>query len=67
MTEYREILRLHSLGLSRRNIAGSVSRSRDTVSEALTRAARHALQWPLPGVPGQRGDTVSVQPVLPPL
>ena len=48
MTEYREILRLHSLGLSQRNIAGSVSRSRDTVAEVLARAARHSLQWPLP-------------------
>jgi transposase len=48
MTEYREILRLHSLGLSQRNIAGSVSRSRDTVAEVLSRAARHSPQWPLP-------------------
>ena len=47
MTEYREILRLHALGLSRRNIAGSVSRSRDTVAEVLLRAAHQALQWPL--------------------
>ena len=44
---YREILRLSSLGLSRRTIAGSVSRSRDTVSEVLARAARLGLQWPL--------------------
>ena len=48
MTEYREILRLISLGLSMRNIAGSVSRSRDTVSEVLKRAAKLGIQWPLP-------------------
>ena len=48
MTEYREILRLSSLGLSMRNIAGSVSRSRDTVSEVLKRAAKLGIQWPLP-------------------
>lgn len=48
MVEYREILRLHSLGLSKRNIAGSVSRSRDTVSDVLERAAKQGLKWPLP-------------------
>ena len=45
---YREILRLSALGLSRRTIAGSLSRSRDTVSDVLTRAAKLGLQWPLP-------------------
>lgn len=48
MSGYREILRLNSLGLSRRTIAGSVSRSRDTVSDVLTRAAKLGLEWPLP-------------------
>lgn len=47
MTEYREILRLDSLGLSRRNIAESLSRSRNTVSDVLDRAARKGLKWPL--------------------
>ena len=45
---YREILRLSALGLSRRTIAGSLSRSRDTVSDVLARAAKLGLQWPLP-------------------
>ena len=48
MSGYREILRLNSLGLSRRTIAGSVSRSRDTVSSVLARAAKLGLEWPLP-------------------
>lgn len=48
MIEYREILRLDSLGLSRRNIAGSISRSRNTVSDVLERAAKMGLRWPLP-------------------
>jgi transposase len=48
MIEYREILRLDSLGLSRRNIAGSVSRSRNTVSDILERAVKIGLKWPLP-------------------
>jgi transposase len=47
MTEYREILRLNSLGLSGRSIAGSISRSRNTVSDVLARAARLGLKWPL--------------------
>ena len=45
---YREILRLSSLGLSQRTIAGSLSRSRDTVSDVLARAIKLGLQWPLP-------------------
>ena len=48
MTEYREILRLSAIGLSGRSIVGSVRRSRNTVSEVLSRAARHGLKWPLP-------------------
>ena len=47
-TQYREILRLASLGLSGRSIAGSVSCSRNTVSEVLARAAKKGLVWPLP-------------------
>ncbi|MDI9370832.1 MAG: IS21 family transposase [Synergistaceae bacterium] len=46
-TQYREILRLASLGLSGRSIAGSVSCSRNTVAEVLARAARMGLAWPL--------------------
>jgi hypothetical protein len=45
---YREILRLHSLGYSQRQIASSVRSSRDTVSQVCRLAAVHGLEWPLP-------------------
>ena len=48
MTRFREILRLNSLGLSGRNIAGSVSCSRNTVADVLARAKKLGLEWPLP-------------------
>jgi len=48
MASFREILRLNSLGLSGRNIGGSVSCSRNTVAEVLTRAKKLGLEWPLP-------------------
>lgn len=47
-TQYREILRLASLGLSGRSIAGSVSCSRNTVSEVLARAVKLGVEWPVP-------------------
>ena len=48
MTQYREILRLESSGLSQRSIAGSVQCSRNTVAEVLRRAKQKELTWPLP-------------------
>jgi transposase len=48
MAELREILRLNSLRLSGRSIAGSVSCSRNTVAEVLARAQKLGLEWPLP-------------------
>jgi len=48
VAEFREILRLNSLGLSGRSIAGSVSCSRNTVAEVLARAKKLELEWPLP-------------------
>ena len=42
MTNYREILRLHSLGLNKTEIASSCHCARNTV------AANCGLQWPLP-------------------
>src|SRR5690554_2901982 len=48
MTNYREILRLNSLGVSRRGIASSLSCSRNTVSKVLQRAVEMEIEWPLP-------------------
>ena len=48
MTQYREILRLTSLGFSQRNIAGSLRCSRDTASAVALRAKQKQLSWPLP-------------------
>jgi transposase len=48
MTDYREILRLKSLGVSERNIALSCPCSRNTVSKVLKRAEELAITWPLP-------------------
>jgi transposase len=47
MINYREILRLQSLGYSQRNIASSVKASRNTVSEVLTNAKKLQILWPL--------------------
>ena len=48
MTNYREILRLDSIGLNRTEIAVSCGCSRNTVAAALKRAAECGLHWPLP-------------------
>jgi transposase len=48
MTKYREILRLHSQGISSRNIAASLECSRNTIRVVLTRAAEEGIIWPLP-------------------
>ena len=47
-TNYREILRLKSLGLNKTDIARSVLCARNTVSTVLERAEACGLQWPLP-------------------
>jgi len=47
MTNYREILRLKSLGFSERNIALSCACSRNTVSNAIKKAADLKISWPL--------------------
>lgn len=47
MTKYREILRLHSQGISQRSIASSCQCSRNTVATVLNRAAFHELSWPV--------------------
>jgi transposase len=48
MVNYREILRLRSLGYSQRQVASSVHSSRDTVSSVFKLADIHELEWPLP-------------------
>ena len=48
MTNYREILRLHSLGLNKTEIAASLHCVRNTVAVTLQRAGNCGLQWPLP-------------------
>lgn len=47
MTQYREILRLHSQGISQRNIAVSCGCSRNTVASTINRASEHGLVWPV--------------------
>ena len=46
--KYSEILRLNSIGISRRNIALSVPCSRNTVAKTLDRAKDLGISWPLP-------------------
>ena len=47
MTNYREILRLSSLGLSQQNIADSCNVSKKTVNRVLKRAKELNISWPL--------------------
>lgn len=46
MTKYREIIRLHSLNHSERNIALSCSVSRNTVPKVLKKADEMNIAWP---------------------
>lgn len=48
MTPYREILRLHSQGISQRSIAASCSCSRNTVARAIEKSREYNLGLPLP-------------------
>ena len=47
MTNYREILRLDSRGISQRSIAASCQCSRNTVARVLARAREATITWPL--------------------
>lgn len=47
MANYREILRLHSLGTSQRGIAWEVRSSRDTVADVIKAAHAAGITWPL--------------------
>ncbi len=48
MTNYREILRLYSLGINKTDIAASCSCSRNTVASVLQKAKLFGLNYPLP-------------------
>jgi transposase len=48
MRKLKEVLRLHSLGLSQHQIARSCSISQSTVHEYLSAAQAAGVQWPLP-------------------
>ena len=47
-TNYREILRLDSLGLNKTDIASAAQCARNTVSTTLERANACGFRWPLP-------------------
>lgn len=47
MVDYREILRLHSLGTSRTRIAEALHSSRNTIRDVEKRARKEGIRWPL--------------------
>ena len=47
MTKYREIIRLHCMGFSKRNIASSVPCARNTAARVADRADELKLEWSL--------------------
>ena len=47
MIDYREILRLNSLGYSRRRISSMVGSSHHTVDQTLAAAECSGIEWPL--------------------
>jgi len=54
MTDYREILRLADMGLSRTSIGEALGYSRNTVADVLRRAQLKGLETPLPKGMGDR-------------
>ncbi len=48
MTNYKEILRLSAQGISQRDIAVSLSHSRNTIAKVLQAAEQHDVKWPIP-------------------
>jgi transposase len=48
MRKFKEVLRLHSMGLKQRQIAGSCAIAQSTVHEYLKTAAQAGVSWPLP-------------------
>lgn len=63
MTNYREILRLQSLGLNKTEIAASLGCARNTVATALLHASSCGLQWPLPDEISEKISPKSCFPV----
>jgi transposase len=49
MTKYREILRLHSLGFSQKNISYNCNVSKKTVNRIINRAQEIDISWPFDG------------------
>ena len=47
MVDYKEILRLSSMGYSLRQIAASVGHSHHTVKNVLDLAEKNAVAWPI--------------------
>ncbi|MEC4273888.1 IS21 family transposase [Adlercreutzia sp. R25] len=62
MVKYREILRLHALGVSVRNIAFSCRCSTATVRAVTGRAKANGLSWPLPEEMGDRAIRDAIYP-----
>ena len=54
MTNYREILRLAEMGLSRSSIGTALGYSRNTVADVLRRAQIKGIEYPLPNDLGDR-------------
>ena len=48
MRKFKEVLRLHSMGLKQRQIAGSCAIAQSAVHEYLKAAAQAGVSWPLP-------------------
>ena len=62
MVKYREILRLHAMGVSMRNISFSCKCSKTTVKNVVDRAKATGLAWPLPEEMGDAATRAILHP-----
>ena len=62
MVKYREILRLHAMGVSMRNISFSCRCSKTTVKNVVDRAKAAGLEWPLPEEMGDAAIRATLYP-----
>ncbi|MCQ5105882.1 hypothetical protein NE553_15465, partial [Eggerthella lenta] len=62
MVKYREILRLHAMGVSIRNIAFSCRCSTATIRAVTGRAKAAGIEWPLPEEMGDRAIREVIYP-----